>query len=781
LAGTGVLLKGGAALERLARVSALALDKTGTVTEGRLHLGEIVPLAGVEVNDLLRLAATAERRSEHVLAQLILQAARNRQLDLAEVQDFQAHPGAGVVAATPLGTIVVGNRRLLEEQGITLGADVEQVLQRLDIGGQTALLVARNGAILGVIGAHDQLRPGAAEVLQELRQMGIAHIALLTGDRAAVAQTIAAELGITDVHAELLPAQKAEMIERMKGKDRGSKSHPRSSILDPRSSTRAVAMVGDGINDAPALAAADVGLAVGSGTDIAAEAGDVVLMGDPLRPLPLLVRLSRATVKIIYQNILIFAFGVNFIGIVLTAWLWPLLLPEEWWEQAPIAAVIYHQLGSLAVLLNSMRLLWFERAATNPLLARTRRGFERVDHFLEHHLDVGEAIHWLEHHWKPALAAALFLLLAGYAATGLTQINADEVAVVCRFGRPVADLEPGFSWRWPWPMEQVYRLRPDQIRTIEVGFRTVPGATSAQAVSWVSSHGGDGLRRVPEEAVMMTGDGELVDVQATVRYRVVNAYVYLFGVREPEEIIRGTTEAILRGLAARKSFGSLLTRGRAEFQKEALTLLKERLATYGDEGRGLGVHIEGLSLQDLHPPQEVVESYYKVTREMQNYETQVNNAEGEAAREKARAEAESLKIVREATAAYQEKVKQAQAYREGFEIFGEARRLNLAQEWDFFAGAVDDVLGGMSPDKAERKYQEARQVRIAQQQSLTDFRLFWEALASALKGRSLVLIDSPKVPGRHHLLLLDPDQLRLPIVLPNRNLPPPKGRQEEGP
>src|SRR5207302_356447 len=155
-------------------------------------------------------------------------------------------------------------------------------------------------------------------------------------------------LGFTQIHSELLPEQKAEFV----------------SGLRPVS----VAMVGDGINDAPALASADVGLALGgaAGTDIAAEAGDVILMGDPLRPLPLLVRLSRETVRIIRQNIFWFAFVVNAVGIVFTSWLWPLFTPEDWYEQSPLAAVFYHQLGSLLVLLNSMRLLVFERSAPSP-------------------------------------------------------------------------------------------------------------------------------------------------------------------------------------------------------------------------------------------------------------------------------------------------------------------------------------------------------------------------------------------------------------------------------
>ena len=158
-----------------------------------------------------------------------------------------------------------------------------------------------------------------------------------------------------------------------------------------------------------------MGLAIGSGTDVAAEAGDLVLMGDPLRPLPLLVRLSRETVKIIRQNILWFAFGVNAVGIVLTAWLWPLLLPPDWHSKAPIAAVIYHQLGSLAVLFNSMRLLWFDATDTSPLLSWLRRVFRGLDAWMEKYLNLDEFLHYISHAWKPLTAGAAVLLLVGYA------------------------------------------------------------------------------------------------------------------------------------------------------------------------------------------------------------------------------------------------------------------------------------------------------------------------------------------------------------------------------
>jgi Cu+-exporting ATPase len=784
LAGTGVLLKGGAALERLAGVRTLAFDKTGTLTEGRLQLGDVIPLGGVNEKELLHVAATAEQRSEHVIAQAILQEARRRDLTLGDVTEFQAHPGAGVHAITPLGTIVVGNRRLLEEQGIALGDEVLSLLQRLDMEGQTALLAARDGVILGVIGARDQVRPEAHGVIDELRGLGISDIVLLTGDRAAVARTLAAQLGIQEVHAEILPAQKAEVVAQLHQRieDRGSKIEDRrsksgflSSILDSLSSKPGVAMVGDGINDAPALASADVGLAIGgatTGTDVAAEAGDVVLMGDPLRPLPLLVRLSRETVSIIRQNFIIFAFGVNIAGVILIAWLWPLFFPEEWWDEAPIAGVIYHQIGSLAVLLNSMRLLWFERTATNSLLARVRRGFHSIDHFLDHYLDIGAAIHWLEHHWKGVTAAAVVLVLLIYAASGITQINADEMAVVCQFGKPVADLEPGLHWRWPWPVETVYRLKPEQIRSVEVGFRTISGATGLQAESWTSPHANDGLRRVPEEAVMITGNGDLIDLQAIVRYRVVKPHVFLFQVREPDEVIRGATEAILRGLAAKRPFATLLTVGRAQFQSEAMALLRDRLQEYGPEG--LGIELEGLSLQDLHPPQEVVESYYKVTRAMQNYETQINQAKQDKIKKVAEAEAEALKITREAQAGYNERVKEAEGYTVALAILARVRRLDLAQEWDCLQNALIDTLAGRPPEKVEREYAQRRQQYLAQRKLVVDFGPYWDALSRALKSRDLVLIDADNAKGRQNLLLLDPDMLRMPapLILQNRALPP---------
>src|SRR5262249_54084269 len=286
---------------------------------------------------------------------------------------------------------------------------------------------------------------------------------------------------------------------------------------------KATAFIGDGINDAPALARAAVGVAVASGSDLAAEAGDIVLMGEPLRPLPLLVRLSRQTVHIIRQNIYVFAFGANFVGIALTGWLWPLFARSpEWFERAPLAGVIYHQLGSLAVLLNSMRLLAFERRPSGAGWERARRLFTRADRVVERLTDLDGLIHDLSHHWKKLAAGLVAIAGLAWLASGLVAIGPDEVGVARRFGRLLPELlQPGLNVRWPWPIERVDRIQPERVRTVDVGFRTVEPMRTAKAgvVGWASGHGGEGLVRRPEEAVLATGDGDLVEMLAVVRFR----------------------------------------------------------------------------------------------------------------------------------------------------------------------------------------------------------------------------------------------------------------------
>jgi Cu+-exporting ATPase len=752
LAGTGVLLKGGSALERLAAVNAFAFDKTGTLTEGRLEIGEIVPLEGATVEELLAAAAAAEQRSEHPLARIILQEASRRGLTPEPVEDFHAHPGGGVTARSGAGALIVGNRRLLEELGVAVAPEAQALLEKLDADGQTALLVVRNGRVLGAVGARDKVRAEAAAVLAELRGLGMADLALLTGDRAAPAKRVAEALGVLEVHAELLPQQKAEFI------------------ADWQAQGKRVAMVGDGVNDAPALAKADVGAAVGGGADVAAEAGDVVLMSaDGLKHLPLLVRLSRETVRVIQQNIVWFAFGVNIAGVALTAWLWPVLAPTRWWsEQSPLAAVIYHQIGSLAVLLNAMRLLAFERAG-GPAWTGWRDRLGRANRFLEKWFDFEAGLHWLLHHWRPVFAVLLLLAAAGYALSGLTAVGPDERAVVRRFGRALPeDLRPGLHWTWPWPVDSVTRLQPDRVVTVEVGFRSTQSAgDKPQVRSWSSVHGDDGLRRVPEEAVMITGDGNLVEMQATVRYTVSDPRVYLFEVNDPPAVVRDVAESVLRELVAGRTFADLLTRDREAFHTEALDRLRNRCAAYGPHG--LGVNLEGISLADLHPPQEVVEAYHQVTMAMEKRDERINQATAEALSHEREQEAKSLQTVRKAESDALDKVRRAEAMRDAVTARVRARKgLAWDQEWALCRDTVLGYLADPQPDDAERlrqaarRYQERRNEAIARQAALTDFRLYWDALTFALTDREKVVIDAENVPGRRHLWLMPFEGLPFP-------------------
>jgi Cu+-exporting ATPase len=744
LAGTGVLIKGGSALERLASVRRFAFDKTGTLTHGQLELGDVLVLQSVTDKELVQLAATAEQRSEHPLARLILQQATTRGLQPGTVEEFQAHPGAGVRARTAHGVVLVGTRRLLEENGIVLNADALALLDQLDRAGQTTLIVARENQVLGVIGARDRVRAEGAGVIAELQSLGIEDVALLTGDREAVAQSVAEAVGISNVHAELLPEHKA-------------------AFLVQQQAAGKIAMVGDGINDAPALARADVGLAIGgTGVDVAAEAGDIVLMGAPLEPLPLLLRLSRETVRIIRQNILIFAFLVNGLGIVITAWLWPILAPSAaWYEQGPLAAVVYHQLGSLAVLLNAMRLLWFERSRSQSWV-RLRHGFQRLDHWMEHHLDAHQFSHWLEHNARPIVVGLVLLVLLAYGLSGVVQVQADEVAVVRRFGEPVADLQPGLHWCWPWPIDRVDRIQPGRIHVVEIGFRTVRPAAALAAVDWASMHGSDGIRRVSDEAVMITGDGNLLELQATVHYVIDNPRDYLFGSRDAEQVVRASAEAALRESIAGQRFESLLTTNRRQLQQQALARAREQCRSYGR----LGIRLEGLSLKDLHPPQEVVSDYHEVTKAMEASQRQVNEAEAAAFRKKREAKSGALRVNYEAEAAGRERVLGEDA---ALAVFLARRRsrteLTAQEEWALARDLAHAVLQGQAPAEAYQDYERRRAAALSLQAVLTDFRLFWNALRNALAGREKVLIDADKLPGKRHLLFLDPEQFRMPVPI----------------
>ncbi|HMP61325.1 MAG TPA: heavy metal translocating P-type ATPase [Gemmatales bacterium] len=740
LARTGVLLKHGRAMEALAQVDAIAFDKTGTLTEGRPHLGSVVALGGASAQwadptqevqawprgtdgddalgpaDILRWAAAAEIGSEHPLGQVVVTAARDRQLPLSDAVDFHAHPGGGVAALVAGQGVLVGNQRLLASQQVEWNTAADEVLARIDALGQTALLVAVEGRLVGLIGVWDVVRPEAASVLQELRQDGLDRQALLTGDRWAAARAVAERLGVAEVQAELTPPQKVDYLKGW------------------QAAGRRVAMIGDGVNDAPALAQADVGLALGgTGADIAAEAGDIVFMGDPLRPLPLLVRLARQMDVILRQNLLIFAVGVNVVGVVLTAWILP-LWSEEARRQAPLWAAVYHQIGSLGVLINAMRLLWFEKSKEAGWWRGLAGLSAGLDAWIER-LDPHELSHRLGERAKTTTAVALVLMLLLWAAFGLTQIPEGSVGVVQRMGQTLpADLPPGLHWRWPWPLERVHVVDMDRLRPVGLGFRLIGGPDSGS--TWATLHPGVAARE-REEALMITGDGNLLEVQLTLWYRLADARAALFATADPEPLLRGLGESVVREALAGHNFIAVLSEGRGDFERLILGRLRERLAEPAYARLGLDLH--SVAFQDFHPPREVLEAYYQVTRALARRSQTETAAEIERDNRVARENMARERLLAQAQGRADDLRRRSQAEVTAFVQFAVAHHI---------AGAVSQSALG----------------------PLSEFRLTVEAAETVFAGRPKVLRD-PALPGQVHIM---PDvfRLRLPPLSRERTAPP---------
>ena len=338
----GILIKSAEALETLHTVSTVVLDKTGTVTEGRPRVTDLYPGEGITTEELLCVAASLEKPSEHPLAEAIVREAEERKIPLVPVRDFEAVHGRGVRAEVQGSHYLAGNRAMMEESGIDLGAE-HLMADGLAENGKTPLYFAQDGRLMGLIAVADTVKPSSAEAMCGFRALGI-DVVMLTGDNQRTADAIGRELGVTKVIAEVLPQDKEAVITSL------------------QTEGRRVAMVGDGINDAPALARSDVGLAIGAGTDVAIESADIVLMKSDLLDAVTAVELSKATIRNVKQN-LFWAFIYNIIGIPLAAGVW---FPLTGWQLNPMFAAAAMSLSSVSVVSNALRLKLFKPRRSHP-------------------------------------------------------------------------------------------------------------------------------------------------------------------------------------------------------------------------------------------------------------------------------------------------------------------------------------------------------------------------------------------------------------------------------
>ncbi|WP_010236562.1 heavy metal translocating P-type ATPase [Clostridium arbusti] len=331
----GVLIKSGVALETSHKIQTIVFDKTGTITEGKPKVTDIIVAEGINKEDIIQIAASAEKKSEHPLGEAIVKKAEEDSVNLIEVTDFKAIPGHGIEVNVDSNTILLGNKKLMDSSGIAL-TGFEEESDRLAREGKTPMYIASKGKLMGIIAVADTVKENSKKAIEKLHRMGV-EVAMITGDNKKTAEAIAKQVGIDRILSEVLPQDKANEVKKLQAE--GKK----------------VAMVGDGINDAPALAQADIGIAIGSGTDVAMESADIVLMRSDLMDVPTAIELSKKTIKNIKEN-LFWAFGYNTLGIpvamgVLYLFGGPLL--------NPMIAALAMSFSSVSVLTNALRLKGF--------------------------------------------------------------------------------------------------------------------------------------------------------------------------------------------------------------------------------------------------------------------------------------------------------------------------------------------------------------------------------------------------------------------------------------
>ncbi|HYM09637.1 MAG TPA: FtsH protease activity modulator HflK [Bryobacterales bacterium] len=694
LARRGILVKGAGFLELAAKADTIVFDKTGTLTTGQFQVVRIVPAARSE-SEVLALGAAAESGSEHLLAKVIVEEARRRGLPIEASRDAHVVPGRGAQCHLNGNTIRAGNAAFLAEEGIS---DTAHLLEEADRLGASAVLVAVDHTLAGAILLRDSLRPGAAEARAELDTLELTHQILLTGDRRRAAEAVAREMGLHNVEAELLPEQKLERIRQL------------------QSQGKIVAMIGDGINDAPALAAANIGIAVGgSGAEITAEAADIVYLNSSLDKLPRLFDVSRRAVGTAWQNIILFAGVTNLLAVLAAASGY----------LGPISAAFTHQLSSFFVMLNSLRLLRVERPAGQG--SRWRRLLEasplpglwdRVAAVLRG-IDPGAGFAWLMERRQQLVRPALAALAALVVLSGFYTLQPYEQGVIERFGKKVTPYkQPGWHYKLPWPIERLTRVEAGRVRAVEIGYRTSETGAAAEpaAYEWNVQHRAGRFQRMPEESLMLSGDQNMIELNAVVHYNVARADDYIYRLADPETTIRTTSESVIQMLVTTTPLDDLLTTGRRAVEAKALAELQRRLDLYG-----AGVKVLHVQLEDVHPSVEVVDAFREVAGAAEEKNRLINVAEGYRNEQVALARGQGEASIRNA---------------QGYEV----DRVNRA------GGDAARFV------QAEQAYKTAP--------GPTETRLYLETLEQILPGRQKLIIDAHG--GRRHLMMLQDGVLVAP-------------------
>jgi len=710
LARRGILVRGGTVLQLAAKIDTVLFDKTGTITEGRFEVLRVLP-AGASEADLLRLCAAAESGSEHVLARAIVHEAKRRGVVTAgssHVSNARVLPGRGAECVVDGEMIRAGSAAFLIESGVT---GFEPLLEEADRLGATAVLVAADQRLCGAILLRDRIREGAREAVDGLRNLGIAQQAMLTGDRRRAAEVMAREVGIAVVEAELLPEQKLDYVRHAMAQG------------------RQVAMTGDGLNDAPALAAAHLGIAVAGASDITAEAADVVYMPHSLEKLPKLFEVSRKAVATAWQNIIVFAGLVNFTAVGLAAA----------GVLGPVGAVVTHQLSSLFVMLNSLRLLRVERAD------RVERGPQQIPVWLSAprlfalqlfdrvRFAAPMMLEWLSDRRRELVKPAVVCVAALIAFSGFYMLGPDEAGVIERFGRKIPPLRsPGLHYKLPWPIERLTRVSATRVRAVEIGFRSGRVEPSAEppTYEWNVQHRAGRFQSKPEESLMLSGDLNMIEVNAVIHYRLRKPDDFLFRQLDGDATVRSAAESILQSVTSSSALDQVLTSGRPALEARVLSELQQRLDRYE-----AGIEVLGARLLDVHPSVEVVDAFREVSAAFEEKNRLINESEGYRNEQVALARGNAHATVVNA-AGYSSGRKNRSE--------GDASRFVQSQEASLTAPA------------------------------LTETRLFLESMEQILPGKRKMIVDASK--GRRSLFLIE-DGMELtpaaiPAIVPERGRPP---------